>query len=240
MSSLDNLREEIHDVFKIFDEEESGSISMRELSRAMYTITGERISRMEMLKLLSHARETVSENHRRQEQMQQKLQMASSGLEPDQGANKSKEGCDTHSDMNTETEHMTSPTGTHKPSLTEAGKTEYDNSQTQYLSSRSQRHINSDGVDIEVFEQVVMRKLNSRSQQEELLFAFELLEDKVYPGYITKESLKRAAAESGEPLTDAEVTEMFDVAVTGVPTPAVDFNTFSIIQSAARKIDIDE
>ncbi|CCW66926.1 unnamed protein product [Phytomonas sp. Hart1] len=238
MSLLDNLREEIHDVFKIFDDEEAGSISMRELTSAMYTITGERISRMEMLKLLSYAREIVSENHRRQELIFQKLQMTTPGLGSEQGANKSKEISDFNSNVKTDTENLNSLTVANKHLSTESGKIDHDGTQNQYLSSCSKRNINNDGVDIEVFEQVVMRKLNSHSQQEELLFAFGFLEDKSYPGYITKESLKRAAAESGEPLTDAEIAEMFDVSVTGVPTPAVDFNTFSVIQSSSRKIDI--
>lgn len=215
MPSLDSLKEEIHDVFLIFDEDESGSISLPELTRALYTITGERTSRSELLKLVAAARESIAKEV--EEQRQEQL-------------------CRLQQEQNKE--ENSSPGGSE---CKEAGKTGVINGSPLIGPSQQQqqqrKQDNSDGVDAEVFERVVLRVMNSRSMEEELVFTFGLLEDKYYPGFITKESLKRAAAETEEPLTEAEILEMFDSMVTGIPSAAIDFTTFSNIQTAARRLE---
>lgn len=329
MPSLDSLKEEIREVFQIFDEDDSGTISIPELSRGLYTITGERVSRSELMKLISLARESLAAQQRdkqqqaqrkQQQQQQQLLQRAQQAArsstatasqhsvsavtggdhesaapstaapgceEEDEGAhgkataskqpgaphsssspmtaegNEGKEGmladegeggrggAENLRNQNRGNSALTSPVATTTPTAPPlvgsalpgdslgshagggGGAWTMGHSGGGTATTASVRD-NDDGVDVELFEEVVLRRLNGRSYEEELAFAFSLLEDKYYPGFITKESLKRAAMETEEPLTEAEVLEMFDIMVTGVPTAAVDINTFSAIQDAAR------
>lgn len=89
-------------------------------------------------------------------------------------------------------------------------------------------------VDREEFSVMVMERLKGRTFQEETARAFKLLEDPNAAGTITKDSLRRAAAECGERLTEDDINEMFDTLVTGHPSPVVDFPTFCSIQFAAE------
>ncbi|KEG10251.1 caltractin [Trypanosoma grayi] len=186
MTALDALKEDILDVFQVFDEDGSGSISMQELTRALHTITGIRLSRVDLRLLIQAAQEDLAE-----EASAKKVQDGGEVL-------------------------------TEKP---------VDGAKAQEASTEQ------DAVDSTLFVAVVLKTLNRRTYEQELLFTFHLLEDKNYPGFITKESLKNAAAEMEERLTDQEVDEMFDTLVTGVPTAAVDLATFTSVLEAARKSD---
>ncbi|ORC92929.1 caltractin [Trypanosoma theileri] len=185
MAALDALKEDILDVFHVFDEDGSGSISLHDLVRAIHTITGVRMSRVDLRVLVQAAQDELKEEaiSKRQQESDE------AGLSTVKSLDVSK--------TQTSTEH--------------------------------------DTVDENLFVAVVLKMLSRRTYEQELLFTFHLLEDKNYPGFITKESLKKAAAEMEECLTDQEVNEMFDKLVTGVPTPALDFTTFSTILETARR-----
>ncbi|RNF26581.1 caltractin [Trypanosoma conorhini] len=187
MATLDAFREDILDVFNVFDEEGTGSISMQELTRALYTITGTRIARSDLLSLVQAVQEELKEE-------------ADAKKTPGSG------------DPSRRSNVQDSP----------------------MAQSPNREH---DVVDATLFVAVVLKTLNRRTYEQELLFTFHLLEDKNYPGFITKESLKRAAGEMEERLTDQEINEMFDKLVTGVSTAAVDFTTFSSILEAAKSTD---
>lgn len=210
-TSFDSLKEEIRDVFHIFDEDDSCAISIPHVARALQTVTGERVPRSELLSLVASAREVVSKRHA-EEHKKNALRLAAAAIAE---AGTKDVTPDSNMGICTRSPHL--DTGDPPP--------------------MSQTADNSDGVDIEVFEQVVFRKVNSRTYEEELSFAFALLEDKYYPGFITKESLKRAAAVTEETLTEAEIEEMFDSLVTNVPSAAIDFATFTGIQMAARRME---
>lgn len=91
-------------------------------------------------------------------------------------------------------------------------------------------------IQLNDFEDLVMSRLKGRSFQEETTRAFKLLEDKELNGFITKESLRKAALSVGEKLSDAELADMFDALVTGnTKEQAVDFATFCSIQYAAEQ-----
>ncbi|KAH9582091.1 EF-hand domain [Trypanosoma melophagium] len=186
MAALDALKEDILDVFHVFDEDGSGTISLQELTRAIHTITGVRMSRVDLRVLVQSAQEELKE-----EAMSKKQQESEEG-----GMWNGKN---------------------------------LDVSKAQASSGEQ------DTVDETLFVAVVLKTLSRRTYEQELIFTFHLLEDKNYPGFITKESLKKAAAEMEECLTEQEVNEMFDKLVTGVPTPALDFTTFSTILETARR-----
>ena len=147
----DEIRSEIDDVFRMFDDDDSGAIDAGELSAALYTITGEKLPRDEILLII------------------QKYDRDSNGA-----------------------------------------------------------------IDRQEFETMVLERLKGRTFQEETARAFKLLEDPDAQGTITKDSLRRAAAECGEKLTEDDINEMFDTLVTGHPSPVVDFPTFCSIQFAAE------
>lgn len=151
MSLAEELRSEIDEVFRMFDDDDSGSIDAAELASALYTITGEHIPREETLAIMQR----------------------------------------------------------------------YDRD-------------HNGSIDRGEFETMVLERMKGRSFQEETARAFKLLEDKDMPGFVTRDSLRRVAAEAGEKLSDAELSEMFDVLVTGQMAPAVDFATFCSIQYAAE------
>ena len=152
MASLaEELKSEIDEVFRMFDEDDSGSIDAGELASALYTITGEHVPREEALAIMQ--------------------------------------------------------------------KYDQDHSGT---------------IDRSEFESMVLERMKGRSIQEETQRAFRLLEDKDMPGFITRESVRRVAAEAGEKLSEAELDEMFDAMVTGQTTSAVDYPTFCSIQYAAE------
>jgi Ca2+-binding EF-hand superfamily protein len=52
MSLAEELRSEIDEVFRMFDDDDSGSIDVSELASALYTITGEHIPREETLAIM--------------------------------------------------------------------------------------------------------------------------------------------------------------------------------------------
>ena len=147
----DEIRSEIDDVFRMFDDDDSGSIDAGELGAALYTITGEKLPRDEVLAIIQR----------------------------------------------------------------------YDRD-------------HNGAIDKNEFETMVLERLKGRSFQEETARAFKLLEDPNALGTITKESLRKAAAECGEKLSEEDINEMFDTLVTGHPSPVVDFPTFCSIQFAAE------
>lgn len=151
MSLAEELKSEIDEVFRMFDEDDSGSIDAGELASALYTITGEHVPREEALAIMQ--------------------------------------------------------------------KYDQDHSGT---------------IDRNEFESMVLERMKGRSIQEETQRAFRLLEDKDVPGFITRESIRRVAAEAGEKLSEAELDEMFDAMVTGQTASAVDYPTFCSIQYAAE------
>lgn len=146
------LKAEIAEVFKMFDEDECGFINVSELASALYTVTGEQMSREEALALMNR----------------------------------------------------------------------YDKNRTGEIS-------------LPDFESLVVSRLKGRGLQEEMSRAFKLLEDKDMPGYITRESMRKAAGSIGEKISEVELAEMFDQLVTGQATQAVDFATFCSIQYAAEQ-----
>lgn len=210
MPNRDILKEEILEVFKVFDEDDSGVISILEFCRALYAILGERIPRSEVVRLVAEAK-----HQRRFEEAIAKdvKAVVSAGEEDDSGLNLS----GGNSGVVSARSVTMSPTS---------------------VLSNMQWPEEGESINVtpEIFERVVLAKLNARSYADKLQTTFGLLEDKLYPGFITRESLVNAAAEIDEPLTDMEIAEMFDPLVTGVPTAAVDFETFSNIQHAAQNV----
>lgn len=211
MPNRDVLKEEILEVFKVFDEDESGVISILEFCRALYAILGERIPRSEVLRLVSEAKqqrrvqESIGKDGKRTPAL---------GEEEDGGLSFS---------LGNSALHVGGRSATMSPA-------------SMLSTMHWQEEDEPNNVTPDIFERVVLAKLNARSYADELRTTFGLLEDKIYPGFITRESLVNAAAEIDEPLTDMEIAEMFDPLVTGVPTAAVDFEAFSNIQNAARNV----
>lgn len=221
MASLHFLREDIKEVFNIFDEDASGSISIQEVTKALYTITGERVARSEVLKLIAHARDVVGRQQQKALEIQKPaLQSTTLDVDGHRGVLTPTAPSSTEARPSSRSQDLASASAT----------TRIPNVHAHQLDS-------SEDIDVDVFEQVVLRKLQHRSYEEELAYTFALLEDTTYAGFITKESVRRAAAETGEPLTEAEIAEMFDTLVTGAPTAAVDLSTFTDLQLAARKAE---
>lgn len=210
MANKSILKEEIFEVFKIFDEDDSGLITISEFCRALYCIVGKRVSRSEVESLISEAK--------RQRRTQER------------------NACDGKSAVSTVEEEDTSGrSASGSPSFSSRSKSRATSSGVPAMSSMQWQEEDETGsVTPDIFESVVLTKLSARSYAEELQTTFELLEDKLYPGFITRESLVNAASEIEEPLTEMEINEMFDPLVTGVPTAAVDFEAFSKLQTAAR------
>lgn len=202
MPLADSLKEEILEVFKIFDEDNSGTISTLEFCRALYAILGERIPRSEVVRLVEKARAQLKS---RRSEVGNKSSSANGLLS-----------------SNNDPQDLES-------SLQK-------NQGASIIGMNWLEDEGSDNVSPELFEMVVRMKLNSKSDDDELVSAFALLEDKYYPGFVTKESVLKAAAEADEPLTEAEVNEMFDPLVTGVPSAAIDFQKFCEIQKAAQEV----
>lgn len=221
MTTFAFLREDIKEVFSIFDEDGSGSLSIQEVMRALYTITGERVARSEVLKLIAHGRDVVAKEQQKALEAH-KVFRQSTTSEADQ-----------QSSLSPSVRLSSVEVRPQSPSqdLMSCSNT------TRVQPSHAHQLDSSEGIDMDVFEQVVLRKLQHSSYEEELAHTFALLEDPTYAGFITRESVRRAAAETGEPLTEAEITEMFDTLVTGVPTAAVDLSTFTDLQLAARKME---
>ncbi|KAK7199964.1 caltractin [Novymonas esmeraldas] len=264
MASSSFLREDIKEVFSIFDEDGSGTISMQEVGRALYTITGQRVPRTELLKLIAFAQDAVAKQQALQSQQdhgspQHHPKGMGSGPDRPQSATRTADGdlqspaaadgqpaaTDTRPSSGGGAPGGNSSTGATSPVVQQGGAAAATTSpsaaaarnQARFVSPHSHQLDSSEGIDVDVFEQIVLRKLKHRSYEEELAYTFALLEDKSYLGFITKESVRRAAAETGEPLTEAEIAEMFDPLVTGVPTAAVDLSTFTDLQLAARKAE---
>ncbi|EPY37913.1 caltractin [Angomonas deanei] len=108
---------------------------------------------------------------------------------------------------------------------------------THSMAGASTRQFDvTEGIDVGLFEAVVLAKMSARKYEEELKYCFSLLEDSYYEGFITKESLAKAAQAVEEPLTETEIKEMFNALVTGVPTAAIDFSTFVKIQNASKAV----
>lgn len=253
MASSSFLREDIREVFSIFDEDGSGAISMQEVGRALYTITGQRVPRSELLKLIAFAQDAVARQQAQQNQNDQAspqhrpVPLSQMPMSPQSG------GTDADDHSPHPGDALSPSTGTRpssgagasvslpvekaSASLTRPGAAASGLHQSRFVSPHSHQLDSSEGIDVDVFEQVVLRKLKHRSYEEELAYTFALLEDKSYLGFITKESVRRCATETGEPLTEAEIAEMFDPLVTGVPTAAVDLSTFTDLQLAARKAE---
>lgn len=272
MTSATFLMEDIKDVFSIFDEDGSGTISLQELGRALYTITGQRVPRSELLRLIAYAQEIVAKEQQQQQQKQsasslsEEVQPQASGDDLHESSEQVAEAQVMPLEEGNASEDAEAPSRTGSPqgasleiSPSELGGTSGNDGTSGGVDGRPSSQADSanagvsgrtnpraalpqkmdfsEGIDIDIFVQVVLRKLNSRSYEEELAFTFSLLEDKSYTGFITRESLHSAAATSGEPLTEAEVHEMFDSLVTGVPTAAVDLATFTELQIAAKKLE---
>lgn len=151
MAMREEMRSEIIQVFKMFDEDDTGSIDVSELASALQTITGEKVSREDMMAIMA------------------KFDADGSG-----------------------------------------------------------------SIELAEFESMVMERMRGRSFHEETAKAFNYLEDKSMPGFVTRESLRKAADDVGEKLTDVELNEMFDVLVTGQSSQAIDFATYCIVQQAAE------
>jgi Ca2+-binding EF-hand superfamily protein len=151
MSLLDDVRSEIAEVFKVFDEENSGHINLTELAAALRCVTGEQYSRDACLEMM----------------------------------------------------------------------TKYDKDRSGEIS-------------LGEFEDLVLDRIRGHSFQDETQRAFKLFEDRELPGFVTKDSLRRAAADIGEKISEVELAEMFDPMVTGQGAQAIDFATFSAIQYAAE------
>ncbi|KAG5464817.1 hypothetical protein LSCM4_00258 [Leishmania orientalis] len=256
MASVAFLREDIKEVFSIFDEDGSGVISMQDVGRALYTITGHRVARSELLKLVAFAQNAVAkvqqaqQNQQDQVASQQRSKVTSAGSQCSQPGVTTADGEATSASGNT---HLSSQAGESisissvrvaSPITQDAAAASAASpsaaaarSQNRFVSSHSHLLDSSEGIDLDVFEQIILRKLKHRSYEEELAYTFALLEDKSYIGFITKESVRRAAAETGESVTEAEIAEMFDPLVTGVSTAAVDLSTFTDVQLKARKAE---
>ncbi|AYU83606.1 putative caltractin [Leishmania infantum JPCM5] len=237
---------------------------MQDAGRALYTVTGQRVARSELLKLIAFAQNAVAKQQQelqnRQDQVssQQRSVMTSAGSKNSQDATTVADNDATRFAISTRSSSRTgesmsnfsvresSPaTQQATPSTVAASAAAFPASpsaaasvsQIRFVSPHSHLLDSSEGIDLDVFEQIVLRKLKHRSYEEELAYTFALLEDKSYPGFITKESVRRIAAETGEPLTEAEIAEMFDPLVTGVSTAAVDLSTFTDLQLKARKAE---
>ncbi|KAG5488649.1 hypothetical protein JIQ42_00261 [Leishmania sp. Namibia] len=263
MASVAFLREDIKEVFSIFDEDGSGVISMQDVGRALYTITGHRVARSELLKLIAFAQNAVAkmqqaqQNQQDQVASQQRSKVTSAGSHFSQPRVTTADGEATNASGNTHlssqagesistssvrvaspiTQGTAAATGTAAAASAASPSAAAARSQNRFVSSHSHLLDSSEGIDLDVFEQIILRKLKHRSYEEELAYTFALLEDKSYIGFITKESVRRAAAETGESLTEAEIAEMFDPLVTGVSTAAVDLSTFTDVQLKARKAE---
>ncbi|CBZ26094.1 putative caltractin [Leishmania mexicana MHOM/GT/2001/U1103] len=263
MASSVFLREDIKEVFSIYDEDVSGTISMQEAGRALYTVTGQRVARSELLKLIAYAQEAVAKQQQELQNQQdqvssQQRSVMSAGSKNSQDATTAVDGDATRLAVSTRSSSRagesisnfsvreSSPTTQQATTSTVAAPAADSPaspsggasvSQIRFVSPHSHLLDSSEGIDLDVFEQIVLRKLKYRSYEEELAYTFALLEDKSYPGFITKESVRRIAAETGEPLTEAEIAEMFDPLVTGVSTAAVDLSTFTDLQLKARKAE---
>ncbi|KAG5490121.1 hypothetical protein JKF63_00240 [Porcisia hertigi] len=248
------LREDIREIFNIFNEDGSGTITIQEVGRALHTITGQRVTRSELLKLIVYAEDAVAreregEKKKRSMIAHQPLCNVMSAETQDSlsvMANADSDACALPAAGTMSfSEHIpllgpagvsenASIVGITSPTTQQAAAAE---SHDKFVTHRSQLLDGSDGIDLEVFEQLVLRKLNHRSYEEELTYTFELLEDKSFAGFITKESIRQAAVETREPLTEAEIAEMFDPLVTGVPTAALDLSAFIDLQLKARKAE---
>ncbi|KAG5464075.1 hypothetical protein LSCM1_00255 [Leishmania martiniquensis] len=263
MASASFLREDIKEVFSIFDEDGSGAISMQDVSRALYTITGQRVARSELLKLIAFAQDAVAKQQQTQQSPQdqvalpQRSKVTSAGSQPSQRGATTVDGDVASLSGNmrlssTAGESVSVSSAPTKSSMMQQAAAAPEaaaaasntspsaaaaRSQSRFISSHSHLLDSSEGIDLDVFEQIILRKLMHRSYEEELAFTFALLEDKSYIGFITKESVRRTAAETGESLTEAEIAEMFDPLVTGVSTAAVDLSTFTELQLKARKAE---
>lgn len=212
MANRSILKEEIFEVFKIFDEDDSGVISVSEFCRALYCILGKRVARSEVESLISDAKQ------QRQAQERSACEGKSGVLpvEEEDANGKSTSGS------------LSRPDRSRSRAMSSG--------MTMVSTMQWQEEDETGSVTPDIFERVVLTKLSARCYAEELQTTFGLLEDKLYPGFITRESLVNAAAEIEEPLTEMEINEMFDPLVTGVPTAAVDFEAFSKIQTAARNM----
>ncbi|CAG9583775.1 putative caltractin [Leishmania major strain Friedlin] len=237
---------------------------MQDAGRALYTVTGQRVARSELLKLIAFAQDAVAkqqqelQNGQDQVSSQRRSVTTSAGSKSSPDATTASDGDATRFVISTRssspagesistfsvgespltTQHGTTSTFAASATISPAPPSATASvSQIRFVSPHSHLLDSSDGIDLDVFEQMVLRKLKHRSYEEELTYTFALLEDKSYPGFITKESVRRIAAETGEPLTEAEIAEMFDPLVTGVSTAAVDLSTFTDLQLKARKAE---
>ncbi|EPY31898.1 caltractin [Strigomonas culicis] len=225
-AARDQVTDELHEVFHLYDEDGSGTITLKEFGRAMYTVTGDHMTRLQLVQLVTAARARV--HLRRQEQLHPGHHGSASFDSPM---------------MSTSAASPAPPSPTPQPSgVVHSGS---DGGSSQVPRTVSSERISGaaaaadaiDGIDLELFEQTVLMKLHDRSEEQEQRYAFSLLEDQYYPGFITKDSLARAAVDVDEPLTDVELNEMFHHLVTGVPTAAVDYTTFAALQEAAQLHD---
>ena len=198
MSHIEELKSEIEDVFRMFDEDDSGSIDLSELSSAMHTVTGEPMSREDVLSIMQ--RYDVDGNgtidrHEFQEMVLERIKSHST-----------QEECARAFRLLEERAALGS--NGQRPSLTptDSAPSSSEVSNLAYSSSAEPPNTNNYG-------------------------------GAVGTGYITIDSVRRAAADVGEKLTEAELAEMFDVMVTGQKTPAIDFPTFCSIQFAAENLN---
>lgn len=219
------LTDELHEVFQLYDEDSTGTISLKELGRAMYTVTGEHLQRAQLVQLVTAARAKMQ---RRRLEQQQQGRPASTSVDSPNASSSSPQNFVAGSEA-----------GGSRPNTQGGGSSQGRRTiaSSGRLTTAAAAADAIDGIDLELFEETVLLKLNDRSEEEEQRYAFGLLEDKYYAGFITKESLSRAAMEVDEPLTEAELTEMFHHLVTGVPTAAVDYTTFAAMQEAAQRQD---
>ncbi|CAM44016.1 putative caltractin [Leishmania braziliensis MHOM/BR/75/M2904] len=229
---------------------------MQDVRRALYTITGQRVTRSELLKLIAFAQDAVAKQQQAMQHQQdqvtclQRSKMASPEAQGPPSVTTITDGevmsfsgnirspSQTGASISTLSVRAESPMNPQAAAAT-AGSTPAPTVRSQicFVSPRSHLLDSSEGIDLDVFEQIVLRKLKHRNYEEELAYTFALLEDKSYLGFITKESVRRAATETGEALTEAEIAEMFDPLVTGVSTAAVDLSTFTDLQLKARKAE---
>ncbi|GET93320.1 caltractin, putative [Leishmania tarentolae] len=267
MASSVFVREDIKEVFSIYDEDASGTISIQEARRALYTITGQRVARSELLKLIAFAQEAVARQQQQQQQelpyhqdqpSSQKSAVMSAGSKTSQDAAAVADGDATRFTGSTRSssrigesisnvsvretsllarQPSTSAVVASREASPASPTAAASVSQTRFVSPRSHLLDSSEGIDLDVFEQMLLSMLKHRSYEEELAYTFALLEDKAYPGFITKESVRHIAAETGDPLTEGEIAEMFDPLVTGVSAAAVDLSTFTDLQLKARKAE---
>lgn len=232
MSSLDALREEIRSVFQIFDENGSGFISLSECVRVLYIITGERLLRSEVRRLISSMQSEIAQ------EVQKVMDVNKSANDTSKGekGTLSDEVVANASVLDTVVGSNDVANESWRQNLLRSASLSLGDSRgAKDERNRSVEHENVDEVSIDVFENVVLHKLNARSFEKELIYVFTDLEDPERPGYITKKSLARACVSSRESLTDFEIDEMFDPCVTKVPSAEIDFTTFSNIISTAKE-----